>query len=481
MSGGPDIMEAVAATEAQYAAAHGTAHGGEAEDQPAPLVPRKSLADFRRDTERKNVLIRGGWGKRGGTSMLVSTMGSGKSSLQTQMVLCFARGIECCGLTPERPFKSWVIQSEDDEDRVAFDRDSVVGKLKERHPEADWNAAARETEFPDFTGKTGAAFVETLDRELTEAEREGRKPDAVIINPFNAYFGGDPCNHADCSAWWKGGLLRGHETEGIEAVFKRHMTWGCFFAHTSQPPQSAKQLREWLNDPYIAYKACGSSATPDAVRSIITFLRVPGTDTFAFCAGKNGNGLGWTDADGKKTLRQFFRWDPDGRHCWCDVPKDEWAELAEAMESCGRTGKGGTSKPPPPPPPPPRDETPVVVRTFEGFKGVVPRGVAELAVRNAVNAERRAATPPVKPLGEKQCRDLLGLMAVHGVIKILPKGTGGAKGCMCGLPDAVNEWMRPPLIDVPEDAPRAIVPGSPEADDAPAFGRSRRKIGRATK
>ena len=277
-------------------------------------VKRMSLADFKRDFNKANMLIDGGWGKRGGISMHVSTMGSGKSSLQTQSVLCFNRGVPCCGLRPVRPFKSWVIQSEDDEDRVAFDRDSVIEAMAARHPDQDWEAAVRETEFLDFTGSTGADFIELLNNELNIARRENRMPDAVVINPFNAYFGKDPCDHAACSAFWKGGELGRKETEGMEAVVKRHKIWSWFFAHTAKPPQGARQLREWLNDPYVAYKACGSSATPDAMRSITVFLRVPETNAFVFTAGKNGNGLGWTDADGNKTLRQFCKWSDDGKN-----------------------------------------------------------------------------------------------------------------------------------------------------------------------
>lgn len=396
-------------------------------------VDRTSLADFKRDIEQKNVLIRGGWGKRGGTSAHVGALGSGKSSLATQSALCFNRGVPCCGLLPVRPFRAWVIQSEDDEDRVAFDRDSVAEKLALQYPDQDWNAAISETRFLDFTGLTGAAFIETLNNELFDD-----KPDAVIINPFNAFFGKDPCDHAACTAFWKGGELGRKETEGIEAVFKRHNVWGWFFMHTAQPPQGAKQLRDWLNDPYIAYKACGSSATPDALRSIITFLRVPGTDVFAFNAGKNGNGLGWTDADGNRTLRAFYRWSADGKHFWCDVPKSEWAGIAEALENYGKPGHGGKVKAPPPPP---RDETPVVRRVFGTFDGVVTRGAAERAVMDAVNAERRAAVPVVKDLGRNDCHDLIDLMAARGVIKVLPKGTGGAKGCMCGFPDVVAVYL----------------------------------------
>ena len=58
-----------------------------------PRVPRKSLAEFARDTDSQNVLIKGRWGVRGSISMHISTTGSGKSVLQTQAALCFNRGL----------------------------------------------------------------------------------------------------------------------------------------------------------------------------------------------------------------------------------------------------------------------------------------------------------------------------------------------------------------------------------------------------
>jgi len=429
-------------------------------------VKRMSLADFKRDLDKRNILIEGGWAKKGGTSAHVGSMGSGKSSLATQSVLCFNRGIPCCGLTPTRPFKTWVIQSEDDEDRVAFDRDSVVEKLKEQHPDQDWDAAVQETTFLDFTGITGAEFIDRLDAELS-AEEPATKPDAVLINPFNAFFGKDPCDHAACTAFWKGGELGRKETEGIEAVFKRHMVWGWFFMHTSQPPQGARQLRDWLNDPYIGYKACGSSATPDALRSIITFLKVPGTNTFAFNAGKNGNGLGWTDAAGNRTVRSFFRWSEDGKHFWCEVPKDEWEEIAHSLENYGKNGKEPKETPPKPPP---RDETPVVLKVFETFTSVVDLRTATLAVKDAVNAERQKATPPEKDWTDKACRTFLDLLKEKKQIEILPKGTRGAKGCLCGLPEIVKKFLQPTLIDVPADEHKA----TSAKDEPPPFGRSRK-------
>ena len=96
-----------------------------------PRRPRKALGDFRRDLLGRNVLIGKRWGVRGTVVMIVSSTGTGKSVVQTQMAASFALGIPCCGLDPTRPFRSWVIQSEDDEDRVAIDRDDIFGEWAE--------------------------------------------------------------------------------------------------------------------------------------------------------------------------------------------------------------------------------------------------------------------------------------------------------------------------------------------------------------
>ena len=419
-----DFQRAIDAAEAQAAAME-----RDTVKTDIPRVPRKPLADFKRDTDGRNVLIKGRWGVRGAISMHVSTTGSGKSVLQTQSALCFNRGVSCCGLEPIRPFKTWVIQSEDDEDRVAIDRDDVAGYLAERHPEHDWNAATRETIFLDFTGITGVHFIETLDNELNACkDSPDEKPDAIILNPWNKFFGGDPMSHKDCSAFLAGGELGRGETEGIEAVIRRHNVWLWVFSHTGKPP-TKKELKDWLTDPYSCYKMCGSSAVPDAVRSIITFLKVPDRDgVFTFTAGKNGAGLGWTDADGNKCNRAVFRWGEAERHYWRDVEKSMFADMWEAPAAAKPTK----------PTPPPRDEMPLVLDAFAGFDKPVTKGAAVAAIRHVIDADRAKATPPVKPIGRNDATSLLELAIAQGRISELD--CGGSGGKPCGLPDVMTKW-----------------------------------------
>ena len=304
------------------AAAKVASKGAAASKPILPRRPYKCLGDFKRDLLGRNVLIGKRWGVRGTVVMIVSSTGTGKSVVQTQMAASFALGIPCCGLVPARPFRSWVIQSEDDEDRVAIDRDDIFGEWAEQNPDMDLSAARSGVKFFDFTSYTGAKFLEELDRELFLWPEEDR-PACVFINPMNAYFGGSLKEGADCSAFFKGGYLGGHDTIGLEAVAKRYNVLVVIFGHTPKPPMP-KELADWINDPNIAYKMCGASEIADAVRSILVFLPVPGGDNvFVFNAGKNGYSLGWTDESGAPTTKAYFRWATSGRHFWEPVAPDE--------------------------------------------------------------------------------------------------------------------------------------------------------------
>lgn len=412
-------------------------------------VPRMALADFKRDLNMENVLIHGRWAVRGCISMHVSTTGSGKSILQTQSALCFNRGVECCGLRPVRPFRSWVIQSEDDEDRVAMDRDDVVAELTRMHPGEDWGAAMAETKFLDFDGVTGAAFIEKLNNELYID-----KPDAIIINPFNAYFGGNIKDGADVSAFFKGGMIRNKETEGLEKVFKRHKVWGWIFAHTGKPP-TTKEQRDWFDDPYSAYKMCGASEIADAVRSVITFLKCPNTDgIFAFTAGKNGAGLKWTDENGAPCTRVFFQWGEGGKHYWRDVEKAKWDKILSDAKHGMNARKAQQQSTPIP-----ADETPIALEVFGKYKKPVPKESATRAVWDAINAHRGALYPPAPKMTRVEARAFIEDLDARGVIEIWGKGKSGARGALCGLPDLMRKHAQPNLI---EDETEEETPGDVE-------------------
>ena len=443
------------------------------------LIPMKPLSEFKRDLEKKNVLIDGRWLTRGGTAMIISTTGSGKSILQTQMALCFNRGIDCCGLHPVRPFRSWVVQSEDDEDRVSIDRNDVVEYLRYQHPvddkgnPIDWDEAFAQTMFLDFTYiKKGADFLRGLDAKM----RFHTPPDVVFINPFNAYFGGDLKSGADVSAFFKGGTIRGgNETEGLEAILKRHNVGTIIFSHTGKPP-TVKERKAWLTDEFPEYKMCGASEISDAIRSAMSIL--PCTKhkgVFIFTAGKNGSQLGWKDAAGKSFNRALYKWGDHGKHYWQDVPKEDWEKC---FADAGITNEDDAPTVAPPPPPP--DMVPIALRVFAGLNELVPMGKAAEKVREAVNqellkyADEYRLGNKVKTLAEKSALAFIKKLNEEGKIKILPKGANGTKGIMCGLPPMVDAFLKSKLLDVkptPADDGKPT-PSFDNPDAAPQYGRS---------
>ena len=400
---------------------------GVKENSNMPRVRKTPLADFKRDTDHVNTLIQGGWAKRGCISMHVSTTGTGKSVLQTQSALSFHQGIECCGLKPTHPFKMWIVQSEDDDDRIAFDRDCIVERLAKDHPKADWNQAMKDILFLNFTGITGSEFIKELDNELHHCTA---KPDGIIINPLNAYFGGNIRESCDASAFFKGGLLRHKETEGLEAVLKRHNIWAWLFAHTPKPPGS-KELDKWLNGEFMEYSMCGASEIADAVRSVITFLKVPGRDgVFAFTAGKNGKGLGWTDAAGAATNRAFYRWSQSGDHFWEHIPDNECPTIFRSKEP----------RPPKQTPPPPKDELPTLEHAFKTQTRPINKGLAVKLVQDAVNAERLKNNSFMKPIGRNDSTALVDLAISKGIILVIE--CKGKKGTLCALPSVMAEYQK---------------------------------------
>ena len=449
-------------------------------------LPMRSLADYKRDLEKKNVLIDGRWLVRGGIAMMVSTTGTGKSILQTQMALSFNRGIDCCGLHPMRPLQIWIIQSEDDEDRVSIDRDEIREYLQYQHPvddkgnPIDWDEAGVQIKLLEITGKTGARFLDELDRYL----KAYPLPDIIFINPFNAYFGGILKEGADVSAFLKGGRFRGDETEGLESILKRYNVAAIIFSHTGKPPSKDSERKAWLTDTFSVYKMCGASEIADAVRSVITFLPCPKhKGFFIFTAGKNGSQLGWKDAAGNSSLRALYQWGDRGKHYWQEVPKEMWGQI---YKDTGITDECEPPKVEPPPPEP--DKVAIALRVFAGFGGLMTKGAAAVAVRLAVNDELSKYRDQyrlgnrVKEMGVNKAPTFLDELNARGLIKILAQGESGTNGALCGLPPMVDAFLKSKLLDVeptPADDGEPI-PSFDNPDAAPQYGRSH-KFGKQAK
>ena len=66
----------------------------------------------------------------------------------------------------------------------------------------------------------------------------------------------------------------------------------------------------------------------------------------------------------------------------------------------------------------------------------------------------------MKDIGRDETIRLLERLDAEGKIRILDQGVKGKNGCMCGLPDVVERYLNPPLIEEPRPVEKALVPGS---------------------
>lgn len=169
-----------------------------AEEARRKKIPRASvtaLSDFPDvipEEKDRSILVRGRWLERGCGSFLISTAGTGKSIWATQFALSAFHGVEFSGLKPNGKFRSWIIQTEDSDTRIAIDREDLRKKLEADRPDLDWGEALRGTKFLEFTGRTGARFIEALENELYQmALTHEEPPDCIILNPLFGFIGGD--------------------------------------------------------------------------------------------------------------------------------------------------------------------------------------------------------------------------------------------------------------------------------------------------
>lgn len=312
----------------------------------------RPLADFPKvvpEQDDPNILIKGRWLERGGAAFLISTAGTGKSIWVTQFAIAAVHAVPFSGLSAWRPLKCWVCQTEDSDSRVAIDRDDIIDGLAAEYgaayPEIDWRKSCEQVDFVDFTGFTGASFLEQLRVELETTEPSDR-PDVIIINPFMDFLGGDPSMNADCIAFLSGGELGGRHTEGLRSVLREFSAAALVAHHTGKPPTDA-EIASWIMSSMPEYKACGASYITNWSRSFVTMMKIPGEEgRVMLTAGKNGGGLGWPLVAGARRI--FLSWaDEDScggsgrRHYWRRVTEDEQRELAETVKNLakGRAGR----------------------------------------------------------------------------------------------------------------------------------------------
>lgn len=331
------------------------ARGEIVQTPPAKPPWLRSLADFPAvvpEADNPNILIRGRWLERGGSAFLVSTAGTGKSIWSLQFVLSMFHAQPFSGLDAWRPLRSWIIQSEDSDDRISIDREDIIagfvaadvaelGEPVREEREAYWREAVDATMFVDFTGLTGSTFLDALNGRLALVQTsigDSAVPDVIVINPLLDFLGGDMNRQDVVSGFLSGGMTgQAKETRGLRSILREYKIGALIVHHTPKPP-NPKDLQAWLKSPTPEYQAAGSSYITNWGRSFITMMKVPDEiDAVMLTAGKNGGGLDWDIIGGAR--RRFLIWgggDSSGgtgaRHFWTEPDEIRKQQLMSRLD-----------------------------------------------------------------------------------------------------------------------------------------------------
>jgi hypothetical protein len=217
---------------------------------------------------------------RHGSLLIVGNTGIGKSSLTTQMMMKWALGEGCFGITPTRPLKSLIIQGENDEQDLSEMRDGVSRSL-ELSPDQTTSINANVLICHE-NGTVAESFVE----EIVEPLVQRHQPDLVWIDPVFQYLGGD-ANQQEVV----GRFLR----QNIGPLLKRHDCAVVFVHHTAKPSKATKPN---TNPLLRAYDAAGSAEFSNWPRAVLSLQSTNAADTYRLVAAKRGGRLGWRMPDG---------------------------------------------------------------------------------------------------------------------------------------------------------------------------------------
>lgn len=269
---------------------------------------------------------------RGGSMLLVSQTGVGKSSYSTQLAINAALGREYLGLNFLRPMKTLIVQAENDAGDMAEFRDGVVAGIELTKKEQQ--TAAENVVTLHLNDHTGQTFINALDYVLTEST-----PDLLILDPAFSFIGGDANEQVFVSSFLR---------QGLNPLLTRHNIGLILIHHTNKP---AKEKPDYLSGDY-AYLGSGSAEFANWARAVINLRPTALPGLHILHAPKRGKRLGWKDGAGISTLQRYISHDGrPGVICWREATDGEIAQLhasddpptpidvATSLRSLGGTAK----------------------------------------------------------------------------------------------------------------------------------------------
>ena len=207
-----------------------------------------------------DALFKNRWLSKGGSLMLASGAGVGKSTLLTQLVIGWAnphrRDIHL-GMEPLKPLKSAVLQVENDLGDVSEAFGGVVEGFKLNEAERD--AVRDNVSFHRIVAVTSTEFLNELESFVAL-----RQPDLVVLDPLSAFMSGDMM---DASAVKDYLYLR------LASIQARTGVLMVLIHHTGKPPKAQETAVE-VSPTDLMYNALGSSLIQNYCRDVLMARRI---------------------------------------------------------------------------------------------------------------------------------------------------------------------------------------------------------------
>ena len=241
------------------------------------------------DPKNDDELIRDCFLCRKGGLLLVGPTGIGKSSFGMQAKILWAIGRESCGITPARPLRSILFQSENDKRDLIRMRDGVVKGLGLTPEEVAM--AKQRIRIVTVSTKSGTDFAEFADAHL-----KAFPADLIWVDPALGFVGCDASSQESI-----GSFLR----KSLQPILDKH-NCGCVLIHHPNKPPMGQYGRGKIEPEDMAYYGSGSIEWANWSRAIITISRTAKVDVFKLQAAKKGERLKWVEQDGVTRRKTTF-------------------------------------------------------------------------------------------------------------------------------------------------------------------------------
>jgi len=258
--------------------------GRSSEEKPSTAVemPLDDLLAFDRKND-PDCVIGNRWLNRGGSCLLVSSSGVGKSSWTIQLVITLAikRQGGFFGIEAKRPLRIVLIQGENNFGDVAEPVIDVCEGLGLHKPEID--TLRENLRIYRLKRKTGAEFLEEM-RRLVKLHAA----DIVVVDPVMAFAGIPVADQQAATAFFR---------DGIDPILDETGAILLAVHHTTKPKSAKDTAGQTVSD--LAYAGAGASDITNYVREVAVLQRCQGEEPiFKFSVTKRRGRSGMKDEMG---------------------------------------------------------------------------------------------------------------------------------------------------------------------------------------